>query len=191
MQQLFFSNQGLTQDKRFSEILKILFCIIEDEKDLFNEKSVFYITPEEQKSDKRIKNVRDRISELFEKVKTRFQEDNIFESNDVILLNDRCLCFAIAELQKYSLLDTNVDVKGVAFETFVGANLHGEHVEFFTPREIVSMATEILMPRIDETICDPVCGSGGFLVMALKYIRKQTNTLEVLILIQICLELQK
>ena len=37
----FFSNQGLTQDKRFSEILKILFCKIEDEKDLFNEKCDF------------------------------------------------------------------------------------------------------------------------------------------------------
>lgn len=37
----FFSNQGLTQDKRFSEILKILFCKIEDEKDLFNENAIF------------------------------------------------------------------------------------------------------------------------------------------------------
>ena len=70
--------------------------------------------------------------------------------------------------KKYSLLDTNVDIKGVAFETFVGANLRGEHGEFFTPREIVFMATEAIMPKIDETVCDPACGSGGFLVMALK-----------------------
>lgn len=126
----FFSNQGLTQDKRFSEILKILFCKIEDEKDLFNEKCDFYVTPEEQKSSKGLKNVRERITTLFQKVKQRFHEDNIFEANDEIQLNDRCLCFAIAELQKYSLLDTNVDIKGVAFETFVGANLRGEHGEF-------------------------------------------------------------
>ena len=174
----FFSNQGLTQDKRFSEILKILFCKIEDEKDLFNEKCVFYITPDEQNSEKGIKNVRDRIDVLFKKVKQRFEEDNIFESSDVIQLNDRCLCFAIAELQKYSLLDTNVDVKGVAFETFVGANLRGEHGEFFTPREIVTMAAEILLPKTDEVVCDPACGSGGFLVMALKYIRQQYEELE-------------
>lgn len=173
----FFSNQGLTQDKRFSEILKILFCKIEDEKDLFNEKCVFYITPEEQNTTIGIKNARERIAGLFQKVKLRFQEDNIFEENDEVQLNDRCLCFAIAELQKYSLLETNVDVKGVAFETFVGANLRGEHGEFFTPREIVSMATEAIMPKIDETICDPACGSGGFLVMALKNIRQQYEEL--------------
>ena len=174
----FFSNQGLTQDKRFSEILKILFCKIEDEKDLFNEKCDFYVTPEEQKSSKGLKNVRERITTLFQKVKQRFHEDNIFEANDEIQLNDRCLCFAIAELQKYSLLDTNVDIKGVAFETFVGANLRGEHGEFFTPREIVLMATEAIMPKINETVCDPACGSGGFLVMALKNIRQQYEELQ-------------
>jgi len=174
----FFSNQGLTQDKRFSEILKILFCKIEDEKNLFNEKCDFYITPNEQEEEKGTKHARERISILFNKVKERFREDNIFESNDEIQLNDRCLCFAVAELQKYSLLDTNVDVKGVAFETFVGANLRGEHGEFFTPREIVMMATEAIMPKNDEIICDPACGSGGFLVMALKYIRQQYEDLQ-------------
>ena len=46
----FFSNQGLTQDKRFSEILKILFCKIEDEKILFENKCSFYITPSEKKT---------------------------------------------------------------------------------------------------------------------------------------------
>lgn len=173
----FFSNQGLTQDKRFSEILKILFCKIEDEKDLFNTKCNFYITPDEQKTEKGMTFFRERINSLFDKVKDRFKEDNIFEKNDIIQLNDRCLGFAVAELQKYSLLETNVDVKGVAFETFVGANLRGEHGEFFTPREIVSMATEGIMPKINETVCDPCCGSGGFLVMALKNIRTQYEEL--------------
>lgn len=173
----FFSNQGLTQDKRFSEILKILFCKIEDEKDLFNAKCNFYITPSEKKSSEGLKNFRERIDVLFKKVKERFKEDNIFEELDTIILNERCLSFAVAELQKYSLLETNVDIKGVAFETFVGANLRGEHGEFFTPREIVSMATDCIKPKIDESICDPCCGSGGFLVMALKYIRTQYEEL--------------
>lgn len=90
---------------------------------MFTEKCEFYVTPEEQKTKKGLNNVRERIDKLFVKVKRRFCEDNIFEQSDEIQLNDRCLCYAIAELQKYSLLDTNVDIKGVAFETFVGANL--------------------------------------------------------------------
>ena len=105
----FFSNQGLTQDKRFTEILKILFSKIEDEKDLFNEKCNFYITPNEQKDSRGMKNFRERINLLFENVKIRFRNDNIFEENDSILLNDRCLSYAVAELQKYSLLETNVE----------------------------------------------------------------------------------
>lgn len=169
----FYVNQGLTQDKRFSEILKILFCKIEDEKDLKNEKCTFYITPFEKKSENTLLNFRERIDNLFDKVIKRFENDNIFSESDKIILNDRCLSFAVAELQKYSLLETNVDVKGIAFETFVGANLRGEHGEFFTPREIVHMASECIMPKIDETICDPACGSGGFLVMILKNIRSQ------------------
>lgn len=173
----FFSNQGLTQDKRFSEILKILFCKIEDEKDLFNDKCTFYITPNEQKNEEGLVNFRERINALFEKVKIRFKEDNIFEEKDQIILNDRCLSFSVAELQKYTLLETNVDVKGVAFETFVGANLRGEHGEFFTPREMVAMATLAIMPSINEIVCDPCCGSGGFLVMALKDVRAQYEEL--------------
>lgn len=44
----FYSNQGLTQDKRFTEILKILFCKIEDEKNYKEETCQFYITPRER-----------------------------------------------------------------------------------------------------------------------------------------------
>lgn len=164
----FYSNQGLTQDKRFSEILKILFCKIEDEKDFRNEDCQFYITPREKESDLGLKNFTERINNLFSEVKRRYQRDNIFDERDEIILNDRCLSFAVAEFQKYSLLETDADIKGIAFETFVGNNLRGEHGEFFTPREVVKMAAQMVIPQIDETVCDPACGSGGFLVMVMK-----------------------
>lgn len=169
----FYVNQGLTQDKRFSEIIKILFCKIEDEKNLLDDNCKFYITPKEKEAQKGLANCRERINKLFDNVKERFAQDNIFDQHDDIKLNDRCLSFAVAEFQKYSLLETDVDIKGVAFETFVGANLRGEHGEFFTPREVVKMATTIVWPKINETVCDPACGSGGFLVMVLKNILEQ------------------
>lgn len=169
----FFVNQGLTQDKRFAEIIKVLFCKIQDEKDIFNDNCNFYVTNNERINRDGIKNFRERLNVLFEKVKEEFKNENIFAENDVINLNDRCLIYAVAELQKYSLLETNVDIKGVAFETFVGANLRGEHGEFFTPREIVHMATDCIKPKINEVVCDPACGSGGFLVMVLKNIKQQ------------------
>ena len=166
----FFVNQGLTPDKRFREILKILFCKIEDEKNLEDEKCNFYVTVNEKKSKQSINFFLDRINKLFNSVKSRFSRDNIFENNEKIILNERCLTFAVAEFQKFSLLDTDLDIKGVAFEEFVGANLRGEHGEFFTPREVVKMCVDMINPNLNETVCDPACGSGGFLVMTLKKI---------------------
>jgi type I restriction enzyme M protein len=173
----FYVNQGLTQDKRFSEILKIIFSKIEDEKNLLDEYSTFHITPKEKESESALVRFRNRLTRLFEGVKDRFEEDNIFSPHDEIVLNNRCLTFAVAEFQKYSLLETDADIKGVAFETFVGSNLRGEHGEFFTPREVVRMASEIVMPKFNEVVCDPACGSGGFLVMVLKNVLEQYKAL--------------
>lgn len=173
----FYTNQGLTQDKRFTEILKIIFIKIEDEKNLLDDYSAFHITPKERESEIGMKNFRGRINKLFDNVKRRFKDDNIFNDYDEITLNDRCLSFAVAEFQKYSLLDTDADIKGVAFETFVGSNLRGEHGEFFTPREVVRMATEMIMPQFNEVVLDPACGSGGFLVMVMKNILEQYKAL--------------
>ena len=171
----FYVNQGLTPDKRFREILKILFCKIEDEKNISEEKCNFYVTVEERKSKKSINFFIERINKLFNFVKSRFTRDDIFEKNEKIILNERCLTFAVAEFQKYSLLDTDLDIKGVAFEEFVGANLRGEHGEFFTPREVVKMCVDMINPELNDIVCDPACGSGGFLVMTLK---KMTSKLE-------------
>lgn len=168
----FYVNQGLTNDKRFTEIIKLLFMKIEDEKDVLSEECSFYVTPKEKASDVGMCSVRGRIEALFTKVKERFKRDDIFELHDSVKLNDRCLGFAIAELQKYSLLSTDLDIKGIAFETFVGANLRGEHGEFFTPREVVKMAVQMVAPQPNEIVLDPACGSGGFLVATLDYIRE-------------------
>ena len=48
---------------------------------------------------------------------------------------------------------------------------------FLHQEKIVSMAAECILPKINETVCDPCCGSGGFLVMVLKLIRYQYEKL--------------
>jgi len=171
----FYVNQGLTQDKRFSEIIKILFCKIEDEKNFTKNLCDFFISPKEISGESELQLFRKRIDKLFENVKKRYKLDNIFNETDEIILNDRCLTFAIAAFQKYSLLESDTDIKGIAFETFVGNNLRGEHGEFFTPRELVRLTVELLRPTITETVCDPACGSGGFLVMILKFMRNEID----------------
>ena len=112
--------------------------------------------------------VQKRISKIFGKVKREFPQ--IFEANDEIRLQPRSLAWIVSELQSYSLLETHVDVKGKAYEELVGANLRGDRGEFFTPRNIMQMAVEMVNPKPEEKVCDTSCGTGGFLVTAMNHI---------------------
>jgi type I restriction enzyme M protein len=79
----------------------------------------------------------------------------------------------VSQLQEYSLIETKADVKGIAFQTFVYAHQRGERGEFFTPHPIVELAVEMLDPKDDEKFIDPACGSGGFLVSGMNYVKEK------------------
>src|SRR5690606_31768852 len=63
------------------------------------------------------------------------------------------------------------DVKGIAFEQFLGRTFRGELGQFFTPRTVVDFMVDVLDPQEGENICDPCCGSGGILIKAFEYVR--------------------
>jgi len=71
------------------------------------------------------------------------------------------------------LINTKADVKGTAFQTFVYAHQRGERGEFFTPHPIVELAVNMLNPKDNERFIDPACGSGGFLVKGMNYIKEK------------------
>ena len=52
----------------------------------------------------------------------------------------------------------------------------GNYGEFYTPRAITEIMTEILNPRLTDTVLDPACGTGGFLTCAIEHIRKEVKT---------------
>lgn len=79
----------------------------------------------------------------------------------------------MSELQPYSLLNTNIDIKGKAYEEIVGANLRGDRGEFFTPRNVMKMVVEMINPKINERVLDSSCGTGGFLVQAMTHVINQ------------------
>src|SRR5260364_11802 len=78
----------------------------------------------------------------------------------------------LTQMKRYSLLKSNKDVIGDAFEVFAESKLVGEKGEFFTPREVVKMAVRVVDPKPRQTVCDPACGSGGFLIYAVEHIWK-------------------
>jgi type I restriction enzyme M protein len=80
-----------------------------------------------------------------------------------------------------NLLDTNSDIKGDAFEYFLknSISVGNDLGEYFTPRHIVKLMVELLDLKFNETIYDPCCGTGGFLIEAFKNIKnKCKNTKE-------------
>lgn len=117
--------------------------------------------------------VKKRISKIFERVKNKKKYRLIFDTNDEIKLSPRSLAYIVSELQKYSLLHTNIDIKGKAYEEIVGANLRGDRGEFFTPRNVMKMVVEMINPQVDEKVLDSSCGTGGFLVTAMTHVMSQ------------------
>ena len=162
-----YVNDGLQKQPAFFELLKVIFCKIEDERNIPNALE-FYTTSEERSNPDGQLTVQKRIAKIFERVKKKHRR--IFDANDEIKLQPRSLAYIVSELQKYSLLNTDIDYKGKAYEEIVGANLRGDRGEFFTPRNVMKMVVEMINPKIDERVLDSSCGTGGFLVTAMTHV---------------------
>ena len=156
-----YVNDGMQKQQAFFELLKVIFCKILDERNL-TKKLDFYAGSSEKLTTDGQLTTKNRINTIFEKVKKRYT--GIFSSSDEIKLTPVSLAHIVSELQKYSLLKTNIDVKGKAYEEIVGSNLRGDRGEFFTPKNIVRMAIQMLNIPLEAKILDPACGTGGFLV---------------------------
>jgi type I restriction enzyme M protein len=165
-----YVNDGFQKQPAFFEFLKIIFCKIEDERNVPAQLE-FYATSNEKSNPDGQLTVQNRIGKIFSRVKKKYGK--IFEPNDEIKLSPRSLAYVVSELQKYYLLDTHVDIKGKAYEELVGSNLRGDRGEFFTPRNVMKMAVEMIAPKAHEKVLDPACGTGGFLVMAMNYVIEQ------------------
>lgn len=165
-----YVNDGLQKQPAFFELLKVIFCKIEDERNI-PKPLEFYTTSEERSNSDGQLTVKKRISSIFDRVKKR--HGKIFDANDEIKLSPRSLAYIVSELQRYSLLNTNIDIKGKAYEEIVGANLRGDRGEFFTPRNVMKMVVEMINPQTDERVLDSSCGTGGFIVTAMTHAIEQ------------------
>ncbi|CAA6805983.1 MAG: Type I restriction-modification system, DNA-methyltransferase subunit M (EC [uncultured Sulfurovum sp.] len=113
------------------------------------------------------------IDKIFDETKKEFKNDDLFNEHEKMRIKEGSFEAIVEELQKYNLSITSDDVKGIAFEQFLGKTFRGELGQFFTPRTVVDFMNDILDPREGEIICDPCCGSGGFLIKSFEYVRSQ------------------
>ena len=174
------NNDKLSPEAAFDEISKVLFIKIRYErkndegqifsKDRFvnNRKSYEMLNKEMGIGD-----AKPFYQNLFEETKKQYRKEGLFESNDTIKIKEASFEAIVKELEIYNLSRTADDVKGIAFEKFLGKTFRGELGQFFTPRTIVDFMVTLLDPEEGEIICDPCCGSGGFLIKAFEYVREK------------------
>lgn len=177
------NNDKLSPEAAFDEISKLLFMKIRFERD---NKGMKVFTKQEylDAAQNHEKNVRPGLKGtdlyalsymqfLFRTTKEFFKDDRLFDDKDEINIRENSFIQILEKLEIFNLSDTQDDVKGIAFEEFLGTTFRGELGQFFTPRTIVDFMTEILDPQEGEVICDPTCGSGGFLIKAFEYVREK------------------
>lgn len=177
------NNDKLSPEAAFDEISKILFIKIRYERT--NSGTQIFSKEEFLKQKKMYDAVKSKESPdyyqfLFNKTKEDFAKDHLFDENETIKIRENSFEQIVKELQVYNLSTTSDDVKGIAFEQFLGRTFRGELGQFFTPRTIVDFMVSVLDPQEGEYICDPCCGSGGFLIRAFEYVREHIeNGVEV------------
>jgi len=161
-----YANTNISRrEKLGSEMIRLLFCKIWDEKYDQDKPPKFKIGFEDDPA-----TVKKNIEELFKSVKDELVDDGVFDDNEKILIDPKSVAYVVGELEQFSLMKTDKDVVGDAFEVFAESKFVGEKGEFFTPREVVKMCVQMIDPKPQEKVFDPACGSAGFLIYALEHI---------------------
>ena len=158
----------LSPPEAFGELCKIIFVKISDEQAnrRNGEPYEFQIKTHEPNS-----KLAERIRSIYEVQQRR--EPDVF--TDTIKIDAATLRTIVSHIEGINLSKTDLDTKGVAFETFMDGFFKGHFGQYFTPREIIDFMVQMMQPQNHERVLDPSCGSGGFLLHALNYVREAAN----------------
>ncbi len=150
----------------FDEVFKLIFAKLYDERrNLKNDASPaqFRVGASEGSGV-----ARNRVAKLF--ADARRQWTGVFTLGEEINLGDDALAYCVSALQMTYLLRSDADVLGAAFEVMINPSMKGDKGQYFTPRHVIDLCVKVLDPKDFETVYDPACGSGGFLVGALDHV---------------------
>ncbi len=101
--------------------------------------------------------------------------DDIFQKT-LKINNPETVKAIVEKLSKLTLLNTESEIKGDAFEYFLKNLASGNDLgEYFTPRHIVKLMVNLTDPKFGEKVYDLTCGTGGFLIEAFRHIKKGCN----------------
>lgn len=171
-------------ENAFSDFSKFLFLKLLEEKAATEEHVTggFSLPYEQRFSDlKSLKPdvIKASIGSMFNAIQKDKKYGEVLAGDVFHIQNPKTYTKIVQELAEVSLGDSDVDVKGSAFEYFIKFNLKGAQLgQYFTPREVVRLMIElvdlksIVLGLVDPssryTVVDPACGSGGFLIVGMQ-----------------------
>lgn len=163
------NNEGYEPTKAFDELSKLLFAKMYEEK-YKAEQGRFALNTFRDTKARLGLNI---VQQIFQEIQQVPEFSNLFAQGTKIELQDRTIESIVGTFEKYDLTLTRFDVKGEAFEHFLGDTFTGGLGQFFTPRNVVEFIVDALSPKIGDKIIDPFCGTGGFLIYAFEVISEK------------------
>lgn len=172
---------GRHADEALDELCKVLYAKVYDEEnsdspedrrihsDLYGTSEAFAATirkvfEEASEYDKRV--FGNRI-EGYRRSRGVFDEE--------IRLSSVALAKVAEEIEAYSLLDSDTDIKGRAFQEMLTPAVRAGMGQYFTPDPVVDFMVRVARPHPNDLILDPFCGSGRFLSVSLSYVRENSD----------------
>lgn len=102
---------------------------------------------------------------------SKYMDDAIFKLPTPLLLSK--VVDSLDEIYDLMSKENDIDIRGDVYEYLLSKiATAGRNGQFRTPRHIIRMMVELMKPTPDEIICDPACGTSGFLVTASEYLRE-------------------
>ncbi|MBE6462197.1 MAG: restriction endonuclease subunit M [Alphaproteobacteria bacterium] len=170
---------ALTPSAAFDELDKLIFCKIWDERwrenapktkgQPYEFQIIYYNGDKESKKAK--EELEKRVKYLYEY--GRKKDPEVFK--DDIRLDKNKIFTVVKYLQDVNLSETDLDAKGLAFQSFMSGFFRGDFGQYFTPNDIVKFIVDALNITNEDKVLDTSCGSGGFLLHALKKVRDEAD----------------
>ena len=162
--------------ERFDELTKSIYCKIHDEKGSTSSSYQSSFRIERGDTDEVVAG---RIRTQFRSLVSR--RPDLFPKRFCQLqMSDPTIRKLVEQLSSFGLSNVAEDLKGLVYEEIIRNTFDkGDNQQFFTPRPIVEFMVQVLDPSLKGKICDPACGTGGFLIYVEKYLRQKGDSSDV------------
>jgi len=133
-------------------------------------------------ADKILDHVRDKVFPFLRNMGTensmyqQYMKDAVFVIPTASLLIE-----SVKLINEMHIKEQNRDTKGDIYEYLLSElTTAGKNGQFRTPRHVIKMMTELVDPQIGDNVCDPACGTAGFLIAALEHVLKGGTSKELI-----------